>query len=248
MPEFKGSPQISAKREETAWAWTRVSSAWNVPASSHLQRETQKLRLRDCQVSFAESLSQTFYGARITPKPEKSLGPAYILEGMSNSPRPSLRDCPHNKEPACAMLFAACVPPARRIPSYHNQREQETRLLHLPHSWCVEALQMGDHSMSNFIPDFVPAMWFSRAYCLFNVNYVWSLFVFRSLEAFGRETPVDESLLLVFVILNNTCKHYVVSAHLFLQAKETWLLHPRASAIWFGTYSARKIQRLQVFH
>lgn len=72
--------------------------------------------------------------------------------------------------------------------------------------------------------------------------------MFRSLEAFGQETPVDESLLLMFVILNNTCKHYVVSADLSLQGKETWLLHPRASAIWFGTYSAQKTQRQQVFH
>lgn len=72
--------------------------------------------------------------------------------------------------------------------------------------------------------------------------------MFRSLEAFKQETPVDESLLLVFVILNNTCKHYVVSAHLSLQGKETRLLHPRASAIWFGTYTVWKIQRLQVFH
>lgn len=62
--------------------------------------------------------------------------------------------------------------------------------------------------------------------------------MFRSLEAFGQGPPVDESLLLVFVILNNTCKHYVVSAHLSLQGKETWLFQPRASAIWFGSYSS----------
>jgi len=105
-----------------------------VPASSHFQRGSQRPRLRDFQVSFAEPPSQTFYGAGITPKPEKSLGPAYILEGMNNKTRPSVRDCPQIKEPACTVFLAARAPPARRIPSYHEQREQETRLLHPPRS------------------------------------------------------------------------------------------------------------------
>lgn len=103
-------------------------------------------------------------------------------------------------------------------------------------------------SMPSFLPIFLLVTWLSQPYCLCNVNYVWVLFVFRSLEAFGQGPPVDESLLLVFVISNNTCKHYVVSAHLSLQGKETWLFHPRASAIWFGTYSAQKVQRLHIFY
>lgn len=60
-------------------------------------------------------------------------------------------------------------------------------------------------------------MRFSQAFCLFNVNYVLSLFLFRHPEAFGYKVPVNERLLLVFVILNNTCKRYTMSAELSLR-------------------------------
>lgn len=72
--------------------------------------------------------------------------------------------------------------------------------------------------------------------------------MFRSLEGFGQETPVDESLPLVSVILNNTCKPRAASARLSLRGKESWLVPPGAGAIWFGTYSVRKTQRVHVFH
>lgn len=249
MPVFSGPPKVSAWRDDTAWAGRRVNSAWKVPTTSHLQKETQRPGLRHCQVFFAEPPSQTFYETGITPKPEKSLGPSYIFKGMSNKPRHSLKDCPQSKEPACSLLLLARVLPDGRIPSCHEHKEQETRPLHLSCFWCCHwALQTGDRSMPSLLPDFVTVVWLSQAYCLFNVNYVWGLFVFRSLEAFGQGPPVDESLLLVFVISSNTCKHYVVSAHLSLQGKETWLFLPRASAIWFGTYSAQKVQRLHVFY
>lgn len=160
---------------------------------------------------------------------------------MSNKSWHSLRDCPQSKELACSSLLVARVLPDGRIPSCYEHKEQETRPLHLSCSWCCHwALQMGDQSMPSLLPNFVTVMSLSQAFCLFNANYVWGFFVFRSLEAFGQGPPVDESLLLVFVISNNTCKHYVMSAHSSLQGKEPWSFHPKASAIWFGTHQCTK--------
>lgn len=221
---------------------------WEEGQFSHLQGKVQRPRLRD-GLLFAEPPSQMVYGAGITPQPEKFSGTACVLEGMSDRPGPALRDRPRSEAPAHAMLLTAQAPPARTTASCRERRERETGLLRPPRSWwCCSVLRMGDRSMPGFLPDFAPASSLTRTYCLFKERYGWSLFVFRSLEAFGQETPVDESLLLVSVLSKTTCKPYAVSAHLSLQRNESWLVHPGAGAIWFGTYSVRKTQRLHVFH
>lgn len=189
MPLVSGSPKISTRSDKTAWAGRRVNSARKASTTSHLRKETQRSRLRDCQVFFGEPPSQTSYETGFPPKTEKSLGQTYILKGMSNKSRHSLRDCPQSKEPACSLRLVASVLPAGRIPSCHKQKEQEKRPLHLFCSWCCHwALQMGDQNMPSFLPKFVPIMWLSQAYCLFNVNYVWSL-------CSGVWRPLDKVLL-----------------------------------------------------
>lgn len=123
--------------------------------TSHLQKETQRPRPRDCQVLFAEHPSQTFYEIGITPKPEKFLGSAYILKRMSNKSWHSPRDCLQSEEPACSLLLAARALPDGRIPSCHKQKEQEARPLHLSCSWCCHrALQMGAQKYAKFSPNF----------------------------------------------------------------------------------------------
>lgn len=150
-----GFTEDPAWRDETAWAGRRVNSAWKVPTTSHLQKETQRPRPRDCQVLFAEHPSQTFYEIGITPKPEKSLGSAYILKRMSKKSLYSPRDCLPSEEPACSLLLAARALPDGRIPSCHKQKEQEARPLHLSCSWCCHrALQKGAQKYAKFSPNF----------------------------------------------------------------------------------------------
>lgn len=124
MPVVSCSQKFSAWRDKTAWAGRRVNSAWKVPTTSHLQKESQRPGLRHCQVFFVEPPSQTFYEIGITPKPEKSLGPSYILKGMSNKSRHSLRDCPQSKELACSLLLLARVLSDGEIPCCLEYKEQ----------------------------------------------------------------------------------------------------------------------------
>lgn len=136
---------------------------------SHLQRETQSPRLRD-GLLFAQPPSQMVYGAGITPQPEKFAGTARVLEGTSNRPGPSLRDCPQSAAPARARLLTARAPPARTAPC-REQRGQETGLLRPPRSRrCRSALQVGDRSTPASLPDFAPACdSLGRVACLKNV-------------------------------------------------------------------------------
>lgn len=110
--------------------------------------------------------SQMVYGAGITPQPEKLAGTARVLEGTSNRPGPSLRDCPQSAAPARARLLSARAPPART-----EQREQEAGLLRPPRSRrCPSALQVGDRRTPASPPDFAPACdSLGRVACLKNV-------------------------------------------------------------------------------